>query len=65
MMPDMHGWAVLQELRAHRHTAQIPVIICSVINNPDLARALGAALFLPKPVRQDDILAALAQLGIV
>lgn len=65
MMPDMHGWAVLQELRAHRHTAQIPVIICSVINNPDLARALGAALFLPKPVRQDDILAALARLGIV
>ncbi len=65
MMPDMHGWAVLQELRAHRQTAQIPVIICSVINNPDLARALGAAMFLPKPVRQDDILAALAQLGIV
>lgn len=65
MMPDMHGWAVLQELRAHRQTAQVPVIICSVINNPDLARALGAALFLPKPVRQDDILAALAQLGIV
>jgi CheY-like chemotaxis protein len=65
MMPDMHGWAVLQELRAHRQTAQIPVIICSVINNPDLARALGAAMFLPKPVRQDDILAALARLGIV
>ncbi len=65
MMPDMHGWAVLQELRAHRQTAQVPVIICSVINNPDLARALGAAMFLPKPVRQDDILAALAQLGIV
>ncbi len=65
MMPDMHGWAVLQDLRARRQTAQIPVIICSVINNPDLARALGAALFLPKPVRQDDILAALARLGIV
>lgn len=65
MMPDMHGWDVLQRLRASRQTAQIPVIICSVINNPDLARALGAALFLPKPVRQDDILAALAQLGVV
>jgi CheY-like chemotaxis protein len=65
MMPDMHGWDVLQRLRANRLTAGIPVVICSVINNPDLARALGASLFLPKPVRQDDILGALAQLGVV
>jgi Amt family ammonium transporter len=65
MMPGMHGWDVLQRLRASRQSADIPVIICSVINNPDLAQALGASIFLPKPIRQEEILAALDRLGVV
>ncbi len=65
MMPDMHGWDVLQRLRASKETAATPVIVCSVINNPDLAQALGAALFLTKPVRHEDILAALTQLKVI
>ena len=65
MMPGMHGWEVLQRIRTHPQTANIPVIVCSVINNPELAQALGASLFLPKPVRQDNVLTALSQLGVV
>jgi len=65
MMPEMHGWEVLQRLRVHPQTARVPVIICSVINNPDLAEALGASIFLPKPVRRADILTALSRLGVV
>jgi CheY-like chemotaxis protein len=65
MMPVMHGWEVLQRLRAHQQTTDIPVIICSVFNNPELAQALGATLFLPKPIRQEEILAALARLSVV
>ena len=30
MMPEMHGWEVLQRLRNHPKTANIPVVICSV-----------------------------------
>jgi hypothetical protein len=41
------------------------VIICSVINDPELAYSLGASLFLPKPVSRDDILTALHKLGVV
>jgi Amt family ammonium transporter len=65
MMPGMHGWEVLQRIRNHPQTAQIPVIICSVVNNPELAQALGASTFLPKPIRQEDVLTALGRVGVV
>jgi CheY-like chemotaxis protein len=64
MMPDMSGWEVLQRLRNHPRTATIPVIVCSVLNNPALAYSLGAALFLPKPINREDVLNALLKLGI-
>lgn len=64
MMPGMDGWEILQRLRAHPPTADTPVIICSVFNDPELAYSLGASFFLPKPVRRDAVLAALRQLGV-
>jgi CheY-like chemotaxis protein len=65
MMPDMHGWEVLQRIRAYEPAAHLPVIICSVINNPELAQALGASAFLPKPLRKEDLLAVLGQLRVI
>jgi CheY-like chemotaxis protein len=64
MMPEMPGWEVLQRLRNHPKTAHIPVIICSVFNNPELAFSLGASLFLPKPVGREDVLNALHSLDV-
>ncbi len=65
MMPEMDGWEILQRLRTNPQTANIPVVVCSVINNPDLAYSLNASLFLPKPVSRDDVLNALRRLGVV
>ncbi len=65
MMPEMDGWEILQRLRANPQTADIPVIVCSVINNPELAYSLQASLFLTKPVSRDTILDALRQLNVV
>ena len=65
MMPGTHGWEVLQRLRNHPTTANVPVVICSVINNPELAYSLGASLFLSKPISRDRVLDALRQLGVV
>jgi CheY-like chemotaxis protein len=65
MMPEMDGWEFLQRLRARPQTAATPVIVCSVINDPELAYSLGASLFLPKPIGRDDVLVALHQLGVV
>jgi CheY-like chemotaxis protein len=65
MLPGMDGWELLQRLQNHPQTASIPIIVCSVIDNPELAYALGASLFVPKPVSRSDVLDALRQLGVV
>ena len=65
MMPDMDGWEVLQLLRADAQTHDIPVIMCSVWEEPELALSLGATDFLKKPITQKDLLAALTHLRLL
>lgn len=59
MMPGMDGWELLQKLRHAPGLDSVPVIACSVLRDADLARALGAAGFLPKPVLRHQLIAAL------
>ncbi|HRW11097.1 MAG TPA: response regulator, partial [Caldilineaceae bacterium] len=61
MMPKEDGWAIQQWLKATAATATIPVVICSVLNEPQLAQSLGAAAYLPKPVTQRALLQQLAR----
>ena len=60
MMPSRDGWEVLQALRGHPGTQDVPVIICSVLRQRELALSLGADGFLAKPVSQQALLTALA-----
>jgi CheY-like chemotaxis protein len=64
MMPGIDGWELLQRLKTLRETQLIPVIICSVINDPELAFALGASQYVPKPVTREALLRALHALQI-
>lgn len=57
MMPDQDGWEVLQRLKAAAPTHDIPVMICSVLDETEIAFALGASDYLSKPVTQDALLA--------
>jgi CheY-like chemotaxis protein len=59
MMPVDDGWSVLSRLRAHPATHQIPVIMCSVVPQGNLAQSLGAVAFLRKPVSRTDLLSEL------
>ncbi|GAB4414487.1 MAG: hypothetical protein Fur0044_09240 [Anaerolineae bacterium] len=61
MIPNQDGWEILHALKRDPATQQIPVVICSVLEDPRLAQSLGAATYLRKPVRQADLLAALTQ----
>ena len=62
MMPDLNGWDVLQRLRADERTRAIPVAICSVVSDPELAYSLGANLVIAKPINRESILTALDRL---
>jgi CheY-like chemotaxis protein len=59
LMPVIDGWALLSQLKSDPLTADVPVIVCSVFNDPELALSLGAAMCIPKPVSQSTLLAAL------
>jgi len=61
MLPRHDGWEILQTLKNNPATATIPVIICSILNEPGLAHALGADSYLPKPVTQEALLAIVGQ----
>ncbi len=56
MMPHQDGWEILQALRQEPACATIPVIVCSVLREHDLALSLGASDTLVKPVSQPALL---------
>jgi len=61
MLPDIDGWQLLMQLHEDPATRAIPVIVCTVVREEELALSLGAALFLPKPVRPREFIQALDQ----
>ena len=61
MMPNEDGWQFLAALKENEPTQDVPVIICSVLNEPELAGMLGASTYLTKPVTQRALLNALSQ----
>jgi CheY-like chemotaxis protein len=63
MMPSQDGWEILQALKSDPTTQSIPVIICSVLQDPELARSLGAAAYLQKPISQAELVDALDKLS--
>lgn len=59
MMQNVDGWQVLSELRQDPLTAQIPIVVCTILPVGELALSLGASAFLQKPVTQQQFLQAL------
>jgi signal transduction histidine kinase len=59
MMPGMDGWRVLQALKADPRTQEIPVIVCSIVDNRALGYRLGASAYLLKPVDPEQLTVSL------
>ncbi len=63
MMPNKDGWSVLNDLKSDPLTRDIPVIICSIMEQADKGFTLGAADYLVKPVLEEDLVSALDRLN--
>ncbi len=61
MLPGKDGWQILQSYKGHPATADIPILICSVLEMEDLANSLGADGYLKKPPARAELLSMLSR----
>jgi CheY-like chemotaxis protein len=62
MLPGQDGWSLLSTLLNQPGTRQIPIIVCSVLRQRDLALMLGATAFLEKPITEQALVSTLKAL---
>ncbi|MBA3945123.1 MAG: response regulator [Herpetosiphonaceae bacterium] len=62
MLPGRDGWDVIQTLKGDPLTADIPIIMLSMLDNRQLGYSLGASDYLVKPVSRNDLLQRLERL---
>jgi signal transduction histidine kinase/ActR/RegA family two-component response regulator len=64
-LPGIDGWAVLKALKAEEETRDIPVIVVSIVDERARGVELGAAAYLVKPIRREELVSALAAVGVL
>jgi len=64
MLPGRDGWELLQNFRQRPATANVPILMASVLAETRLAESLGASGYLKKPYTQSELLAALRRLSL-
>jgi CheY-like chemotaxis protein len=62
MMADQDGWDLMQILQNHPDTRHIPIIVCSVLSQKELALFLGASAYLEKPVNEEALISTLQKI---
>ena len=63
MMRHVDGWELLQRLGTDLELRNVPKIVCSVLNEPEMAKHLGADAYLKKPIRPLQFMRCLEQVG--
>jgi len=61
LMSDLSGWDVLAALKSDPELASVPVIVTTIIDEPNKGMALGAADYLTKPIDRERLLKSLAR----
>jgi Amt family ammonium transporter len=64
LMPNKDGWQVLADLKRSPVTQDIPVIMCTLVSDPERARDMGAADYLNKPILETDLVRAVRRVPV-
>lgn len=63
-LPKIDGWDLLARLKGEPTTREIPVVIVSIVEERGKGFALGAADYLVKPVRREELIHALQRFNL-
>jgi CheY-like chemotaxis protein len=63
-LPGMGGWNLLREIKAHPATREIPVMICSWLDEKERGAQDGANICLRMPILYGDFVDALNSVGV-
>ena len=63
MMPEKDGWQVMRDLKNDPETRDIPIVVCSIMENQEKGISMGAADYLLKPFLQEDLINAFNRLN--
>ena len=61
MLPGIDGWEFLGRLRVHPKTNNVPIIVCTILPQEQLAKTLGSAAFIHKPIDRQTLISILDQ----
>ncbi|HVO44008.1 MAG TPA: response regulator, partial [Aggregatilineales bacterium] len=64
VMPNLSGWEVLDRLKDHDDTFNIPVIVCSIEDHREQAFRLGAADYLIKSIDEQTLIDAVKRVEL-
>ena len=64
MLPEIDGWEVITRLKSDEATSRIPIVVVTVVDNPELGFALGAIDYFVKPVDAKLLVERLQRAGL-
>jgi signal transduction histidine kinase/CheY-like chemotaxis protein len=64
-LPTIDGWEVLRAMKEDPTTADVPVVLVTVVDEPRRGLAMGASGYLVKPVTREDLLDVLRRVGLL
>src|SRR5207248_8682115 len=64
IMPELDGWEVITRLKSDEAASGIPIVVVSVVDNPELGMALGAIDYFVKPVNSSALVERLSRFDV-
>jgi CheY-like chemotaxis protein len=64
MLPNMDGWEFLSRIKQLPPLSSVPVVIISIVADPNRGFALGAAAVMQKPISRQELYHSLVGLGL-